>query len=156
MNNKIVVVDASLALKWVSVEQDTPKAKHLLKSWGDAGAEIVVPALFIYEVTNIIYRKTVTKELLLDEALQALTEMFSMGMRVDFSLHQYISTQAMMQAHRFSLPAAYDAHYLALSMNKDCEFWTADKRLWNSVKGKLAWVRWLEDYEIEQEEHEIT
>jgi len=151
MNNNIVVVDASLALKWVISEQDTDKAEHLLKYWGDAGTEIVVPALFIYEVTNIIYRKTVTKELLLDEALLILTKIFSMGMRIDFSLHEYISTRAMMQAHRFGLPAAYDAHYLALSMNKDCEFWTADKRLWNAVKGKLAWVSWLEDYEITQD-----
>ena len=151
MNNNIVVVDASLALKWVTVEQDTDKAKHLLNRWGNAGTKITVPALFIYEVTNIIYRKTVTKELFLDEALQILTEMFSMGMSVDFSSHEYISTQAMMQAHRFSLPAAYDAHYLALSMSKNCEFWTADKRLWNTVKGKLDWVRWIEDYEIIQD-----
>lgn len=151
MNNNIVVVDASLALKWVTVEQDTDKAEHLLNRWGNAGTKISVPALFVYEITNIIYRKTVTRELLLDEALLILTKMFSMGVLVDFSSHEYISTQAMMQAHRFGLPAAYDAHYLALSMNKGCEFWTADKRLWNAVKGKLAWVRWLADYEITQD-----
>jgi len=151
MNNNIVVVDASLALKWVISEQDTDKAEHLLNRWVNAGTKISVPALFVYEITNIIYRKTVTRELILDEALLVLTKMFSMGVSVDFSSHEYISTQAMMQAHRFSLPAAYDAHYLALSMNKDCEFWTADKRLWNAVKGKLTWVRWLEDYEITQD-----
>ncbi|HAG99010.1 MAG TPA: PIN domain nuclease, partial [Ktedonobacter sp.] len=48
-------------------------------------------------------------------------------------------------AHRFHLPATYDAHYLALAQREQCEFWTADARLWNTVKNELNWVRLLGD-----------
>lgn len=53
-------------------------------------------------------------------------------------------------AHQFNLPATYDPHYLALAEREGCEYWTADARLWNTVKGKLAWVRWLGDYQLHQ------
>jgi predicted nucleic acid-binding protein len=56
------------------------------------------------------------------------------------------SIRAMELAKYFGLPATYDAHYLALAESKDCELWTADERMWNSINGKLPWVRWISDY----------
>ena len=47
----------------------------------------------------------------------------------------------------FDLPAAYDAHYLALAEMVGCPFWTADERLFNVVCGSLDWVDWLGDYQ---------
>ena len=44
-------------------------------------------------------------------------------------------------AERFSLPAAYDAHYLALADWLGGEFWTADRRLARAVHDELPWVR---------------
>ena len=81
-----------------------------------------------------------------DEARQVLTDLFSIGVRLKFSRYEEISADAMELAHRFDLPATYDAHYLALALRENCEYWTADTRLWNSVKRKLSWVRWLGDY----------
>ena len=46
-------------------------------------------------------------------------------------------------AHRFGIPAAYDAHYLALAEVEKCELWTADERLWNAVRSEVDWVRWI-------------
>jgi predicted nucleic acid-binding protein len=46
-------------------------------------------------------------------------------------------------ATRFNRPATYDAHYLALAEMMDCEFWTADERLFNAVRDELSWARWL-------------
>jgi hypothetical protein len=39
-----------------------------------------------------------------------------------------------------------DARYLALAERESCEYWTADERLWNSVRAQLGWVRWLGEY----------
>lgn len=50
-------------------------------------------------------------------------------------------------AARFNRPAAYDAHYLALAEMMNCEFWTADRRLFNVVKDELSWVHWLGKHE---------
>ena len=40
-------------------------------------------------------------------------------------------------------PRAYDSQYLALAERLDCEFWTADERLVNSVQNTYPWVRGL-------------
>jgi predicted nucleic acid-binding protein len=143
----VVVVDASLALKWVLIEEDSDIAKMLLSRWIDEGKEIRAPALLAYEVTNIIYRQVFANKSTYEEANQELTDLFSVGIVFTFSLYENISTQAMKLAHRFNLPAAYDAHYLALAERENCEYWTADTRLWNSVKNKLSWVHWLGDYQ---------
>jgi len=37
----------------------------------------------------------------------------------------------------------YDMQYLAVAEMEDCELWTADKRLFNSLKGKDSRVRWI-------------
>jgi predicted nucleic acid-binding protein len=54
--NEIVVVDASLAIKWVLIEVDSARATTLLDRWASEGKEIIAPALFTYEVTNILHR----------------------------------------------------------------------------------------------------
>jgi len=52
--------------------------------------------------------------------------------------------QALDLAERFSLPAAYDAHYLALAEWLGGEFWTADRRLAQAVQTALPWVHLVE------------
>lgn len=43
---------------------------------------------------------------------------------------------------RYNLPAAYDAHYLALVEWMDIDLWTADLRLVNALKPfKVKWVK---------------
>ena len=142
----VVVVDASLALKWVLAEPDSHTAVILLNQWTDEGISIIAPALFTYEVTNTFYRQVVAGKLTYEEAKQGLTDLFSIGVLLKFSIYEDISTQAMEFAHQLNLPATYDAHYLALALHENCEYWTADKRLWNIVNGKFSWVRWFSDY----------
>ena len=46
----------------------------------------------------------------------------------------------------FGLTTVYDATYLALAELRGCEYWTADERLFNQVKDKLSFVKWLGNY----------
>src|ERR1051326_8421651 len=130
----VVVVDANLALKWVLIEEDSIQSMRLLEKWTKEGKEVITPALFAYEVTNILHRQAVVGKLTYDEAFQGLAKLFSLGILLKFSFYDEISKQAMNYAHHFHLPATYDAHYLALAHRERCEFWTADTRLWNVVK----------------------
>ena len=143
----IVVVDASLALKWVLSEADSNTAITLLQRWNTDNTEIIAPALFTYEATNILYRQVVTNKLSYEEAKKLLTKLLSIGVLLNFVQHREISTRAMELSHRFGLPAAYDAHYLALAEHEKCEYWTADSRLYNAVRDKLSWVRLLGEYQ---------
>lgn len=143
----VVVVDASLALKWVLPEADSSTAISLLQSWNTSNIEIIAPALFTYEATNILYRQVVTHKLSYEEVSKLLTKLLSIGILLNFVQHREISLRAMNLAYRFGLHAAYDAHYLALAEQEKCEYWTADSRLCNAVKAKLPWVRQLSEYQ---------
>ena len=140
--NNVVVVDANLALKWVLIEADSTLSISLLDQWTDEGKEIIAPALFAYEVTNILHRQVIAGKLTYEEADEGLARLFSLGILLKFSGYEKISTQALTYAHRFHLPATYDAHYLALASHEQCAFWTADARLWNAVKHKRVCVKW--------------
>jgi predicted nucleic acid-binding protein len=142
-----VVVDASLALKWVLSEADSNTAIALLQTWNTDKMEIIAPALFTYEATNILYRQVVTNKLSYEEVKKLLTKLLSIGILLNFAQHREISVRAMELSHRFGFPAAYDAHYLALAEHEECEYWTADSRLWNAVRDKLPRVHWLGDYQ---------
>jgi predicted nucleic acid-binding protein len=143
----IVVVDASLALKWVLSESDSSAAITLLGEWNTRKVEVIAPALFAYEATNILYRQVVVGKLTYDETKKLLAKLFSIGIELDFSHYMNTSARAMEFSHRFGLPAAHDAHYLALAEREKCDYWTADARLWNTIRDKLPWVRRLSDYQ---------
>jgi hypothetical protein len=46
-------------------------------------------------------------------------------------------------AQRLNQPKVYDCYYLALAELLACEFWTADERLFNTVRHDLGWVKWI-------------
>lgn len=43
--------------------------------------------------------------------------------------------------------SAYNAAYLALAEHEGMLLITGDRRLYNAVKGRLPWVRWVGDYQ---------
>ena len=45
-----------------------------------------------------------------------------------------------------TLAPGHDAAYLAVAEILGCELWTADERLYNSVKTDMPRVRWLGDF----------
>jgi predicted nucleic acid-binding protein len=49
-------------------------------------------------------------------------------------------------AEQHDLPAAYDAHYVALAERLRCILWTDDQRLLRALSGRLPFVRPIADY----------
>jgi predicted nucleic acid-binding protein len=146
--SNVVIVDASIAIKWTLNETDSSTALALLASWTDRGIDVHAPALLAYEVTNALYRRVRKGVIPFDDARRGLTEIIFKVVEFDFPEDPVTNIRAMELGQQFGLPAAYDSHYLALAERKECELWTADTRLWNSTRGKLAWVRWMGDYPI--------
>jgi predicted nucleic acid-binding protein len=144
--SNVVVVDASIALKWTINETDSSTALALLANWTDKEIEVHAPSLLVYEVTNALYRRVRRGEIPFEDARRGLTEIIFKVVEFDFPEDPDFNIRAMELGQQFGLPAAYDSHYLALAESEGCELWTADLRMWNSVKGKLDWVRWLGDY----------
>jgi len=137
-----VCIDASLALKWVLPEIYTDKAQELLRNWITKGYALIAPTLFIFEVTsalrNKVYRQIITQE----EGFSALNQI--RHGRIEFIFSQNLVERAWAISEDLELPTAYDAFYLALAKEEDCEFWTADKNLVKILKRhKIRWAKWI-------------
>lgn len=138
MPNSPVCVDASFLLRMLLDEAVGPQADRLWEAWHREERRLVAPALLDYEVTNALHRYVARGDLspaeaeaLLDLALRLDVERVGDG-----ELHR----RALQLARAFSLPAAYDAHYLALAERLGAELWTADLRLVRAVRDRLPWV----------------
>lgn len=141
------VIDANIAIKWVLKEPDSNLAEALLLESNRKGTIMYAPALLTYEVTNILFQNVRQGKITLEEAKEAIKDILGTGLKLEFTQDTALNIRALELAQHFNLPATYDAYYLALAEREQCELWTADKRLWNSIKGKLPWVRWLADYQ---------
>jgi predicted nucleic acid-binding protein len=143
--NKAVCVDASFVIALITAEKYTIPATRHWKTWLEDDVRFLAPALLGYEVTSALYQKMVQKEIDSEGSQSALQQFLAMD--IDFIHMPNLHVKASVLAEQFNRPNAYDAHYLALAEHFACTFWTADERLYNMVKGKFQWMKWIEDSE---------
>ncbi|MBW4480182.1 MAG: type II toxin-antitoxin system VapC family toxin [Tolypothrix brevis GSE-NOS-MK-07-07A] len=138
MTSGVVCVDANLVVLLLSRGTSALRIRELWNQWLELNCTIVAPTLIYYELSNALHRSAVAGQIAPEEADQVLAEAMNLSIRVygDAELHQ----QAFTLARSLKLSATYDAHYLALAQRLECEFWTADKRLFNSVQASLPWI----------------
>ena len=143
---KAIVVDTSLAIKWVLKEADSEAAEALLLEWSQNEVVVYAPPLLAYEIANALFKNVRTGEISIERAKGAFAEILLSGIELDFPQDHALSLRALELAQKYALPATYDTHYLALAERENCELWTADSRMWRTLQGKLPWVRNLSDY----------
>jgi predicted nucleic acid-binding protein len=97
--------------------------------------------LFAFEVTSTLRRLVYLDELTASEGEEAFRRFLDIPVRL--SHRRAIFPVAWKLAQDFNLSHAYDSSYLALAQIHRCEFWTADERLYNTVRDRLSWVRWI-------------
>lgn len=121
-----LVVDASVAVKWVVAEAGTPEAVSLLSTH-----PLSAPDLLIAECANILWKKVRLIELSAEEAILASRLL----LRAEIELHPM---RALLEpAARLAIDLdhpAYDCIYLALAMAKGWKFVTADTRFLNKAR----------------------
>jgi predicted nucleic acid-binding protein len=141
MNSSLLCVDANLVIRLVADPADE-SVRNLWEQWDTERRQLIAPTLLYYEVANALYRYQqlgfmgASSVQLAFKAALALP----LHLRGEPDLHW----RALDLAERLSLPAAYDAHYLALAEWLGGEFWTADKRLAQAVQASLPWVHLVE------------
>ena len=143
--NGWVVVDASLAAKWLINEVHSEKAFALARSWAKSGIRPVAPYLMPVEVANVLYRRVLRGDILLEAATELVDTLPDAGieLREPLDLHRR-AVELSAQLHQ---DAVYDAHYLVLAEHIDCEFWTADERFYRAARKLSKRVRWLGSFD---------
>ena len=123
---EILVIDASVAVKWVVDEEGAARAVALRSSFAFAAPELILP-----ECANILWKKAQRGELARAEALLAAKLLERSG--IDFVSLQGLSETATQLALDLRQPA-YDCVYLALASRRGLRFVTADRRLIATVR----------------------
>ena len=120
-----LVIDASVAVKWVIAEDGGEDAVRLRSTF-----IFIAPELLLPECANILWKKVQRKELEPNEAALAIALIERSG--ISFQSMQGLSETATRLAIELGHPA-YDCIYLALALRQKLRFVTADKRLLATV-----------------------
>ena len=120
------VIDASIAIKWLVEEEDTADALTLLGK-----AKLSAPDLFIAECANILWKKVRREELSEDEARVSARLLEQADIEILPTRHLLGSATGL--AIELDHPA-YDCIYLALAIERDWQFVTADGRFQRKVR----------------------
>ena len=145
-----VVVDASLATKWVAPEPYTAEAIELLAEWRENGWRRLVPAWFAAEMSNVLYRKGLAAGAPLWDTVNGLHRV--MAVVTVSELDAASVARGIQIADSLNRPATYDSLYAALAERESCELWTADERFWNAARTTYPWVRWIGERAVGGEE----
>jgi predicted nucleic acid-binding protein len=115
-----LVIDTSVAIKWVVQEPETPQALALRRH------RLFAPDLLIAECANVLWKKVRRNELTAYEAQFAarLLERADVELAPMRHLLEPATALAVVLDH-----PAYDCIYLALAESLACDFVTADQKL---------------------------
>jgi predicted nucleic acid-binding protein len=117
-----LVVDASVAVKWVLPEAASERAIAIRQD----GEDLIAPALVYAEVGSAIWRAVLRGDVTATEAPRALSAVVTHYRRI-IPLAE-LAESALQLAMQLRHPI-YDCFYLALAQRERCPLITADARL---------------------------
>jgi predicted nucleic acid-binding protein len=119
-----IVVDASVALKWVLDEPGSEAADALLDE------DLIAPALWLLEAANALWRRSQRGEISATEATERLVELFNAPVAATAIEDDILAAAEL--ANRLGHPV-YDCLYLASAIRENTYVVTADSRFQAAV-----------------------
>ena len=143
MTGNFIVLDASAALKAVLPNPLQTYCLALVQTFAEVQPS--APALWAHETTSAIAKAFRFGEITESEARQSLEKLDALGVRL-FVADADQNRSAFDWTLRPKRASAYDSYYLVLAQVLECDFWTADKRLFNAFKDShFGWLHWIEE-----------
>lgn len=136
-----LVVDCSVAAKWVLDETDRVQALRLLQEEKTGDVSLISPDLLLAEFASLLAKRTRRKQISASEAQNAF-RLLEESAPVLFEMRPLLGP-ALELALRNQL-SLWDCVYLALALEHGCPLITADRRLFRSGRGGHPAIRLLE------------
>ncbi len=137
-----VCLDSGFLLAWLMPEKYSEAAGAAILKWKKDRSRLMTAPLFHAEVTSVIREQVYFKKLLPEQGDACFFYYQQLGVE-SYTNEIRLQQTAWELAKSLNLPRAYDAQYLAAAELENCELWTADKRLYNSISGKNKRIRWV-------------
>jgi predicted nucleic acid-binding protein len=114
-----IVIDASVAVKWVLDEPNIDAAAALRED------ELIAPAFWLLEAASVLWRRSIKGEFDADEACELLSELLNAPV-ASLPIGAYLNS-ALRLAIDLGHPV-YDCLYLAVAIQHQTHVVTADRR----------------------------
>ena len=125
----MIVVDASVVVKWFKPDEKSPQADFFLEEHLAGRTMIAVPTLMLYEVANALWASRRLRREEIEQALCLIADAHLTYIAPDISLMR--ASLAISEKMTLSV---YDASYVALAQQMRCSLATADKKLFRNAK----------------------
>ena len=133
------ILDCSISISWVLVDEDDDYANSILDLMTDATA--FVPEIWSLEVVNTLLVAERRNRMTIEKSEQAIKLLQSLPIVIDTLTSSQAFQQTLKLGREQSL-ASYDAAYLELALRKNLPLATNDNRL--IVAAKRCQVRLME------------
>jgi predicted nucleic acid-binding protein len=141
-----VVIDASLALKWVLAEAYTAEAVQLVEEWEHQDITPIAPSWFAAEIANVLFQRMRQGTLMLADVQLAVPALLAeVEMR---DTEPETAVRAVEIAQQIGERATYDSQYAALAEHEGCELWTADDRFHAAVVSAFPFVHHVREVTV--------
>ena len=125
----MIVLDASVVLKWFQEERDSEKALAFEERHARGEETVAAPDLLFYEIANVFRNQKGIRVEAIETALEVLSRLEIQTFTFSpVDLKEVVRFAAM---HDISV---YDALYVILARRLGCRFVTADKRLYTKLR----------------------
>jgi len=144
---KQIVIDASVAAKWVLPEIEeglVPQAVRLLDLAAKSRVDFIAPELFWAEIGSVFSKAVRRGRWREQDAIESTAKLQSFAISTASNLPLLAAALKIALDHNQSV---YDAIYVSLAMERRSELVTADERLVNALGARFP-VRWLGSFSI--------
>lgn len=123
----VLVIDASVAIKWFFPEPHAINAIRLI----DAGYDLIAPDLIFPECGNVLWKKWQRQEVVAEVISEVLKDLNGMNMEIVPSFNVINEASKIATTWRRSF---YDSIYLALAVVNNGRMITGDEKLFNALQ----------------------
>ena len=145
----MIVIDASLVVQLLVVEQFSNQARAIANYWQAMGIRLAAPDFIHAEVASALYKKVPARIISIDFAKAMMLRFYGMG--IEYRPSSPLHDRAMDLALELRQRMPYDSHYLALAESLNCDFWTADQPFYRAARPRHPRVQWIGNYQSNHE-----
>jgi predicted nucleic acid-binding protein len=136
----LYVIDAGVVVKWFIPEVDSAKAHQLLDRYLQGIDTPVAPDLLIAECGNVFWRRCRQGDITPDEATESLADLLTLQVPLVSATRLVQSALSLALQHQRTI---YDALYLALAQERNCDLITADERFLHALSAQFPQLQLL-------------
>jgi len=130
----LYVIDAGVVVKWFIPEADSDIAHQLLERYLQGVDTPVAPDLLIAECGNVFWRRYRQGDITPDEAIESLADLLALNVPLVPATSLVQSALQLAIRHQRTV---YDALYLALAQERNCDVITADARFFHALSSQF-------------------